>query len=110
MLWACHFTHTGTGETFYGQRQPSVVFPYAVQTLVWLWVISFAFAMKPTPANAVRQKNLPKEAPKAKTTAPTPPIRKLSKTQNETTAPKMPRKTVSMLFSEQKWVIPCWSY
>jgi murein DD-endopeptidase MepM/ murein hydrolase activator NlpD len=78
------FHHTGTGETFYGQRQPSVVFPYAVRTLVWLWVISFAFAMKPTPANAVRQKNLPKEAPKAKTTAPTPPIRKLSKIQNET--------------------------
>ena len=91
--------HTGTGGTFSGQRHSSA-FPSVFRTLIWLWVIGFVFAMKPTAAQASKQKTLRKEAPKSKTTAPAPPIRRLTKTQSE--SPRTPWKGVNMSFSRQK--------
>jgi murein DD-endopeptidase MepM/ murein hydrolase activator NlpD len=73
--------HTGTGE-FFKKRQFSAV-PSVLKTLVWLWVISFAFAMKPTATHGAKQKTVRKEAPKGKIAAPAPPIRRLTKPQNE---------------------------
>jgi murein DD-endopeptidase MepM/ murein hydrolase activator NlpD len=83
--------HTGTRGTFSGQRHFSA-FPPVFRTLVWLWVIGFAFAMKPTPAQGSNQKTLRKEGPKSKTTAPAPPIRRLTKTQSEVPADAMERR------------------
>jgi murein DD-endopeptidase MepM/ murein hydrolase activator NlpD len=84
--------HTGTRGTFSGQRHFSV-FPSVFRTLVWLWVISFVFGMKPTAAQGSKQKTLRKEAPKSKATAPAPPpIRRLTKTQSEIPADAMERR------------------
>jgi murein DD-endopeptidase MepM/ murein hydrolase activator NlpD len=83
--------HTGTRGTFSGQRHFSV-FPSVFRTLVWLWVISFVFAMKPTSAQGSKQKTVRKEAPKSKATAPAPPIRRLTKTQSEVPADAMERR------------------
>jgi murein DD-endopeptidase MepM/ murein hydrolase activator NlpD len=84
--------HTGTRGTFSGQRHFSV-FPSVFRTLVWLWVISFVFGMKPTAAQGSKQKTLRKEVPKSKATAPAPPpIRRLTKTQSEIPADAMERR------------------
>jgi murein DD-endopeptidase MepM/ murein hydrolase activator NlpD len=83
--------HTGTRGTFSGQSHFSA-FPSVFRTLVWLWVISFVFAMKPTAAQGSKQKTLRKEAPKSKTTAPAPPIRRLTKSQSEVPADAMERR------------------
>jgi murein DD-endopeptidase MepM/ murein hydrolase activator NlpD len=83
--------HTGTRGTFSGQRHFSV-FPSVFRTLVWLWVISFVFAMKPTSAQGSKQKTVRKEAPKSKATAPALPIRRLTKTQSEVPADAMERR------------------
>jgi murein DD-endopeptidase MepM/ murein hydrolase activator NlpD len=72
--------HEGTRGKFSGQRQFSV-FPSVLRTLVWLWVISFVFAIKPTAVQGSKQKTLRKEAPKGKSAAPAPPIRRLTKNQ-----------------------------
>ena len=77
--------HTGTRGMVSDQRHFSA-FPSVFRTLVWLWVIGFVFAMKPTAAQGSKQKTLRKEAPKSKTTAPAPPIRRLTKTQSEVPA------------------------
>src|SRR4030095_12326751 len=82
---------TGTGETFSGRHQVSA-FPSVLRTLVWLWVIGSVFAMKPTAAQGSKQKTLRKEAPKSKTTAPAPPIRRLTKSQSEVPADAMERR------------------
>jgi len=82
---------TGTRGTFSGQNHLSA-FPSVFRTLVWLWVIGFVFAMKPTAAQGSKQKTLRKEAPKSKTTAPAPPIRRLTKTHNEVPADAMERR------------------
>ncbi len=85
--------HTGTGRTFSGQWHSSA-FPSVFRTLIWLWVISFVFAMKPTVAQGAREKTLRKEDPKSKTktTAPAPPIRRLTKTQSDIPADTMERR------------------
>ena len=83
--------HTGTGETFSGRHQVSA-FPSVLRTLVWLWVIGSVFAMKPTAVQGSNQKTLRKEAPKSKTTAPAPPIRRLTKIQSEVPADAMERR------------------
>src|SRR4029450_7222979 len=83
--------HTGTRGTFSGQSHFSA-FPSVFRTLVWLWVISFVFAMKPTAAQGSKQKTLRKEAPKRKTTAPAPRIRRVTKRQSEVAADAMKRR------------------
>jgi murein DD-endopeptidase MepM/ murein hydrolase activator NlpD len=83
--------HTDTGGTFSGQTQ-FPVFPSVSRTLIWLWVISFVFAMGPTAAQGSKQKALRKEAPKSKPTAPALPIRKLIKAQSEPPADAMERR------------------
>jgi murein DD-endopeptidase MepM/ murein hydrolase activator NlpD len=83
--------HTGTRGMVSDQRHFSA-FPSVFRTLVWLWVISFVFAMKPTAAQGSKQKTLRKEAPKSKTTAPAPPIRRLTKTQSEVPAEALERR------------------
>jgi murein DD-endopeptidase MepM/ murein hydrolase activator NlpD len=83
--------HTSTRGTFSGQSHFSA-FPSVFRTLVWLWVIGFVFAMKPTAAQGSKQKTLRKEAPKSKTTAQAPPIRRLTKTQSEVPADAMERR------------------
>ncbi len=75
--------HTGIGRTFSGQRQ-LLAFPSLFRTLVWLWLISFVLAIKPNPAHGVSQKTPRKETPKAKTTPPGPPIKRLTKATAET--------------------------
>jgi murein DD-endopeptidase MepM/ murein hydrolase activator NlpD len=74
--------HTGIGRTFSGQRQLLAV-PSLFKTLVWLWLISFVLASKPSPAQGVSQKAPRKETPKGKTTAPTPPFKRLTKATAE---------------------------
>src|SRR4030095_4522509 len=83
--------HAGTRGMVSGQRHFSPAFPSVFRTLVWLWVIAFVFAMKPTAAQGSKQKTLRKEAPKSKTTAPAP-IRRLTKTQSEVPAEAMERR------------------
>lgn len=75
--------HTGTGRTFSGLRE-LLAFPSLFKTLVWLWLISFVLATKPNPAQGVSQKAPRKETPKDKTTAPAPPIKRLTKATAET--------------------------
>ena len=83
--------HTGTRGTFSGQGHSSA-FPSVFRTLIWLWVIGSIFALKPTATQASKQKTLRKEAPKSKTTAPAPPIRRLTKSQSEVPADAMERR------------------
>src|SRR5262249_59282208 len=83
--------HTGTGRTFSGQHQ-FVAFPSVLRTLVWLWVIGAVLAMKPTAVQGSNLKTVRKESPKGKTTAPTPPIRRLTKIQSEPPADIMERR------------------
>ena len=83
--------HTGTRGTFSGQRHFSA-FPSVFRTLVWLWVIGFVFAIKPTAAQGSKQKTLRKEVAKSKTSAPAPPIRRLTKSQSEVPADAMERR------------------
>jgi murein DD-endopeptidase MepM/ murein hydrolase activator NlpD len=83
--------HTGTGGTFSGQHQFSA-FPSVLRTLVWLWVIGSVFAMKPTAVQGSNPKTVRKESPKGKTTAPAPPIRRLTKAQSEAPADAMERR------------------
>jgi murein DD-endopeptidase MepM/ murein hydrolase activator NlpD len=73
--------HTGTGELF-RKRKFSVV-PSVLKTFVWLWVISFVFATKPTATHGAKQKTIRKEVPKGKIAAPTPPFRRLTKPRGE---------------------------
>jgi murein DD-endopeptidase MepM/ murein hydrolase activator NlpD len=54
-----------------------------LKTFVWLWVVSFAFAAKPTATQGAKEKTARKEVSKGKVTAPTPPIRRLTKPQSE---------------------------
>jgi murein DD-endopeptidase MepM/ murein hydrolase activator NlpD len=75
--------HTGIGRTLSGQRQ-LLAFPSLFKTLVWLWLMSFSLAITPNPAQGVSQKAPRKESlPKGKTTAPTPPIKRLTKAAAE---------------------------
>src|SRR5262249_12765437 len=83
--------HTGTGGTFSSQHQ-FVAFPSVLRTLVWLWVIGAVLAMKPTAVQGSNLKTVRKESPKGKTTAPTPPIRRLTKIQSEPPADIMERR------------------
>ena len=83
--------HTGTRGTFSGQHQ-FVAFPSVLRTLVWLWVIGAVLAMKPTAVQGSNLKTVRKESPKGKTTAPTPPIRRLTKIQSEPPADIMERR------------------
>src|SRR5262249_2387782 len=83
--------HTGTRGTFSGQHQ-FVAFPSVLRTLVWLWVIGAVFAMKPTAVQGSNLKTVRKESPKGKATAPTPPIRRLTKIQSEPPADIMERR------------------
>src|SRR5215470_3834742 len=83
--------HTGTRGTFSGQHQ-SVAFPSVLRTFVWLWVIGAVLAMKPTAVQGSNLKTVRKESPKGKTTAPTPPIRRLTKIQSEPPADIMERR------------------
>ncbi|HXV81693.1 MAG TPA: peptidoglycan DD-metalloendopeptidase family protein [Candidatus Binatia bacterium] len=83
--------HTGTRGMSSGRGKLSG-FPSVFRTLVWLWVISFALAVKPTTAQASKQKDLRKEVSKGKTTAPTAPIRKLTKSGSEPSADLLERR------------------
>ena len=83
--------HTGTRGTYSGQGHSSA-FPSVFRTLIWLWVIGSIFALKPTATQASKQKTLRKEAPKSKTTAPAPPIRRLTKIQSEVPADALERR------------------
>src|SRR5262245_5379617 len=83
--------HTGTRGTFSGQHQ-FIAFPSVLRTLVWLWVIATVFAIKPAAVQGYSAKTVRKESPKGKTTAPTPPIRKLTKIQSEPPADAMERR------------------
>jgi murein DD-endopeptidase MepM/ murein hydrolase activator NlpD len=74
--------HTGIGRKFSGQRQLIAV-PSLFKTLVWLWLISFLLASKPSPALGISQKAPRKDTPKGKTTAPTPPFKRLTKATAE---------------------------
>src|SRR5262245_26132243 len=83
--------HTGTRGPFSGQHQ-FVAFPSVLRTFVWLWVIGAVFAMKPMVVQGSNPKTVRKESPKSKTTAPTPPIRRLTKIQSDPPADAMERR------------------
>src|SRR5262245_32984076 len=82
--------HTGTRGTFSGQH--FAAFPSVLRTFVWLWVIGAVLAMKPTAVQGSNRKTVRKESPKGKTTVPTPPIRRLTKVQNEPPVDAMERR------------------
>lgn len=83
--------NTGTGRTFSGQCHSSA-FPSVFRTLIWLWVIGAIFSLKPTIAQAAKQKTVRKEAPKSKTTTGASAIRKLTNTQSEVPADVIERR------------------
>ena len=82
---------TGTGGNVF-RPTPGFSIPSVLRTLVWLWVIGSVLSMKPTAVQGSNQKTLRKEAPKSKTTAPAPPIRRLTKVQSEVPADAMERR------------------
>src|SRR5262249_25147888 len=83
--------HAGTRGTFSGQGQFSV-FPSVFRILVGLWAVGFIFASKPAVTQASSQKTLRKEAPKSKTTGPTPPVRRLTKTSGDVPVDTLDRR------------------
>jgi murein DD-endopeptidase MepM/ murein hydrolase activator NlpD len=83
--------NTGTGRTFSGQGHSSA-FPSVFRALIWLWVIGGIFALKPTIAQAVKEKSPRKEASKSKTATPPSTIRRLTKTQDEVPADAIERR------------------
>jgi murein DD-endopeptidase MepM/ murein hydrolase activator NlpD len=70
----------GTRGAIFARRQLTAQ-ACVFKTLVCLWAISFFFALKPSAVQGARQKTPRKEAPKGKTTAPTPPVQRLTKAQ-----------------------------
>jgi murein DD-endopeptidase MepM/ murein hydrolase activator NlpD len=68
-------------EKFPGRQQAST-FPYIFKTSIWLWVISFIFALKPIDAQATKPQTLRKATSRGKALVPTPPVRRLTKGQN----------------------------
>ena len=51
------------------------------KTLIWLWVLSAVFAIKPSDAHAAKQKAVRKEASKGKPTPTAAPVRRVSQAQ-----------------------------
>jgi murein DD-endopeptidase MepM/ murein hydrolase activator NlpD len=58
---------------------------HILKTLVWLWLLSFILALKPTDAQATRQKILRKETSRGKPAVPAPLVRRLTKAQTHQT-------------------------
>jgi murein DD-endopeptidase MepM/ murein hydrolase activator NlpD len=82
--------NTGTGRTFSGQCHCSA-FPSVLRTIIWLWVIGAIFVLKPTIAQAAKQKTVRKEAPKSKSATPAS-IRRLTGAQSEAPGDALERR------------------